>query len=221
MRVDNSLEADGKPSEDQTSARARNRVGTETAILDAAEAVFAQFGLQASRTDEIAARAGVAKGLLFHYFRSKEALYEEVLKRAYEPLRSVINAPVLQSAPADEALMLLAERLLTSMNKTPLAPAIFILESLQNRGEHYQKLGMPSLYRRFEEILRRGVRSGVFRKLDPYHTSVNIMGMCSYYFCAKNNFSRDKGDENPLDSKALAVHKREVLAFVRSATQKS
>ena len=78
---------------------------------------------------------------------------------------------------------------------------------------------MPSLYRRFEAILRRGVRSGVFRQLDPYHTSVNIIGMCSYYFCARNNFSRDKGALDPLAARELALHKREVLAFVKAAIE--
>src|SRR5262245_48083101 len=47
------------------------------AILDAALSVFAEHGFEAARLDEVAARAGVAKGTLYLYFQHKEALFEE------------------------------------------------------------------------------------------------------------------------------------------------
>ena len=52
------------------------------AILDAALSVFAERGFEAARLDDVAARAGVAKGTLYLYFRDKEALFEELVRGA-------------------------------------------------------------------------------------------------------------------------------------------
>src|SRR4051812_33607670 len=53
---------------------------TRSAILAAAEQVFARSGLAGARTDAIAAAAGVNKALLYYYFKSKEALYGAVIE---------------------------------------------------------------------------------------------------------------------------------------------
>ena len=52
-------------------------------ILDAAVRVFARKGYHTSRVGDIAEEAGVAHGLLYHYFRSKEELLEAVLDQHY------------------------------------------------------------------------------------------------------------------------------------------
>jgi AcrR family transcriptional regulator len=56
------------------------------AILDAALTVFAERGFEAARLDDVAARAGVAKGTLYLYFKDKEALFEDVVRRAVSPI---------------------------------------------------------------------------------------------------------------------------------------
>ncbi|MCB1476418.1 MAG: TetR/AcrR family transcriptional regulator [Rhodobiaceae bacterium] len=55
-------------------------------ILSAALAVFSEQGFAAARLDDIAARAGVAKGTLYLYFESKEMLFEELLREAATPM---------------------------------------------------------------------------------------------------------------------------------------
>jgi len=47
----------------------------ETKILEVAETVFAEKGFHATKVDEIASRAGVAKGTVYLYFKSKEHLF--------------------------------------------------------------------------------------------------------------------------------------------------
>jgi DNA-binding transcriptional regulator YbjK len=60
-----------RPQRTQT----RDRDVTVPAILAAAEIEFATNGFVATRTESIAARANVVKGLIFHYFKSKEGLF--------------------------------------------------------------------------------------------------------------------------------------------------
>ncbi|HXR64855.1 MAG TPA: TetR family transcriptional regulator [Ktedonobacteraceae bacterium] len=74
--------------------RGRERVydlqRTREAILNAAEAVFAEQGFDGTAVDVIAARAGYAKSLLFQYFGDKLGLYTQVLKRADQEMGELL-----------------------------------------------------------------------------------------------------------------------------------
>jgi TetR/AcrR family transcriptional regulator len=197
----------------------RDRDVTVPAILAAAEIEFATNGFATARTESIAARANVVKGLIFHYFKSKEGLYEAVLVRAYQPLSEALDKSLDKNLNATDALLGFVERLLAAMTEHPLSPVIFMLESIQGGGEHVRKLGMPSLYSRVEGLLKRGIASGEFREMDPGHGAINIIGLCGFYFCAANNVSHIPGrSRNPLNRKSLARHAAEVIAFVRNGT---
>ena len=66
-------------------------------ILDAALTVFSERGFEAARLDDVAARAGVAKGTLYLYFDDKEDLFEEVVRSAVSPILERLD--VLAAAP--------------------------------------------------------------------------------------------------------------------------
>ena len=71
-----------------------------TAILNAAEALFAEHGFDGTRVDSIAAEAGYNKSLIFQYFGDKLRLYTAVLKRADQEaneLRARVFAPLLEN----------------------------------------------------------------------------------------------------------------------------
>jgi TetR/AcrR family transcriptional regulator len=194
----------------------RDRDVTVPAILAAAEIEFATHGFASARTESIATRAHVVKGLIFHYFKSKEGLYEAVLVRAYEPISDALDKSFDKNLNATDALLAFVERLLGAMREHPLSPVIFVLESIQGGGEHVRKLGMPMLYSRVEVLLKRGIASGEFREMNPGHGAINIIGLCGFYFCAANNISHIPGkSRNPLSKQSLARHTEEVLAIVR------
>src|SRR5208337_5608976 len=85
------------------NSRHHNSAATREAILEAAERIFGDEGLEGARTEAIAAAAGVNKALLYYYFGSKEGLYRAVLegyladfnRRALELLSSNGSAPSL------------------------------------------------------------------------------------------------------------------------------
>src|SRR5262245_30791064 len=78
------------------------------AILDAALTVFAEHGYEAARLDEVARRAGVAKGTLYLYFKDKAALFESLIRSAidpiYERLQEVTAVPDLPLAQVLDVL---------------------------------------------------------------------------------------------------------------------
>ena len=75
-------------------------------MLDVAEQIFGEQGYQASSMDEIAARAGVSKPMLYHYYGSKERLFLACLRRARDGMRAAILAGVGEGGRPDEQLYL-------------------------------------------------------------------------------------------------------------------
>jgi AcrR family transcriptional regulator len=84
------------------------------AILDAALLVFAEHGFEAARLDDVAARAGVAKGTLYLYFPSKEALFEALVRNAVAPIiehmSEVAAAPDMPAGKALETFFALFQK---------------------------------------------------------------------------------------------------------------
>ena len=75
------------------------------AILDAALTVFAERGFEAARLDDIAARAGIAKGTLYLYFADKQALFEALIRSAVDPILERLSAiSAVPDMPADTVL---------------------------------------------------------------------------------------------------------------------
>jgi AcrR family transcriptional regulator len=63
-----------------------------TEILEAALKVFAHRGLAGTKVGDIAATAGLSHGLLYHYFRSKEEIFTELVRIAYQVSLGTITA---------------------------------------------------------------------------------------------------------------------------------
>jgi AcrR family transcriptional regulator len=79
------------------------------AILTAALEEFSARGFAAARLDDVAKRAGVAKGTIYLYFRDKETLFQELVRAELSPV-----VAALEAAPAaDLPLRAVAERLIT------------------------------------------------------------------------------------------------------------
>ena len=69
------------------------------AILAAALEEFCARGYAATRLDDVARRAGVAKGTIYLYFRDKESLFQDIVRTMVRPLVGAIEAAPLQNLP--------------------------------------------------------------------------------------------------------------------------
>jgi AcrR family transcriptional regulator len=65
-------------------------------IVNSAQLLFKQFGLKKTTMDEIAAACGKAKSTLYHYFKSKEEVFDEVLDKELRNIRQAVNESVEQ-----------------------------------------------------------------------------------------------------------------------------
>jgi AcrR family transcriptional regulator len=86
-----SLQARGGP-QSPGGARQERSAARREAILAAALDEFSTQGFEAARLDDVAKRAGVAKGTIYLYFRDKETLFQELIRAMLTPLIGTIEA---------------------------------------------------------------------------------------------------------------------------------
>src|ERR1700688_4927547 len=75
------------------SSSAERAAERRTAIIDAALDEFIARGYAATRLDDVAKRAGVAKGTIYLHFKDKEALFQELIRTALVPLIALLGPP--------------------------------------------------------------------------------------------------------------------------------
>jgi TetR/AcrR family transcriptional regulator len=174
----------------RTKPQRRDPAATRQKLLSAARREFARSGLAGARVDEIAARAGVNKQLVYHYFGDKDALYLAVLEWVYEELRAKERELNLDGLPPDQAIRKLIE---SSFDHLAEHPDFIVLLNDENRSgarhvrgsKKIEALHSP-LVSLVSKILGEGVRSGAFRKgVNPVHLYISIAGL-SYFFFSNN-----------------------------------
>jgi len=194
--------------------QSRDADATKARILDAAEEEFARNGLLGARTEDIAAKTGVTKAMIYYYYHSKENLYQAVLERALVSRIRQAQEINIDSLGALEALKTLVIQIVDNSSKNTNLPKIMLYEAIQNKGKYYKEVGAVSWYGVLIKILERGMATKVFRKLDPTHTAVNIVGLCVFYFCARENIKHLWPGQNLLGEEMLEQHKQDALDFI-------
>jgi TetR/AcrR family transcriptional regulator len=197
------------------SLPSRDREVTRATILAAAEQEFARHGLEAATTEEIADRSGVTKGMIFHYFGSKEKLYEAALEQVFAPLLMSLQQIASPETDPEEALEAVVRRILELSAQRPGVPAMLFFEAIQNRGAYYDKIGFPSLYHLIATILESGRKRGIFRPLNAWHTAVNIVGASCFYYCAAQRLQPLwPGNSKPLSPAMMRTHAEEAIELI-------
>jgi AcrR family transcriptional regulator len=91
QRAGRARKAAARPGRAKTDPRAGRRTERREAILAAALEEFSARGFAATRLDDVARRAGIAKGTIYLYFRDKESLFQELVRTMLSPLVGAIE----------------------------------------------------------------------------------------------------------------------------------
>jgi TetR/AcrR family fatty acid metabolism transcriptional regulator len=128
--------------------------------LDAAVRVFARKGFHGSRVGDIAEEAGVAHGLLYHYFRSKEEVLETIFREVWELLAADTDRIEQADVPLREQLRRFARIYLGSWLMTPDLIAVLVREIARSPAVGNQIVEvrgvLHSLQRMIESAKERG-----------------------------------------------------------------
>jgi TetR/AcrR family fatty acid metabolism transcriptional regulator len=136
-------------------------------LLDAAVRVFAEKGFHASRVGDIAEDAGVAHGLLYHYFRSKEEVLETIFREVWELLAADTERIEQSGVALREQLRRFARIYLGSWLVTPELVAVLVREVARS----------PELGSRIDDV--RGVFQSLQRMIEAAQARGEVRADCS------------------------------------------
>jgi AcrR family transcriptional regulator len=159
---------------------------TRQRILDAALAEFAEKGLAGARVDEISARAGANKRMLYAHFGSKEELWLTVLERAYAAKHEEERALRVDALAPPEAMQRLVEFNLRYTAAHPEFVALLNQENIHRAAYLQRSTQVPAMYspllEQISTVLARGAAAGVFRQgVDPMQLYVTIVALGHFY----------------------------------------
>jgi len=141
------------PVPDRLSVRPRRAATPEERqedILKAALEVFSERGFAAARLDDVAQRAGIAKGTLYLYFPDKETLFERMLQSVAAPALALLDRLKEENLPPSAALNALFAFFETEVLGTPREKVIRLIVS---EGPHFPKLA--KYY--YDEVVSKGL----------------------------------------------------------------
>ena len=146
-------------------------------ILDAAVRVFAKRGYHTSRVGDIAEEAGVAHGLLYHYFSSKDEVLETIFRETWTDLLGAVADVEASVDSSREQLRQVAAILLRSWRRDPDLVRVLVREVTRS-AELDRRVGdIGQAFAAIERIVRRGQEDGEFREdLDARLASVVFYG---------------------------------------------
>ncbi|MDQ0390992.1 TetR/AcrR family transcriptional regulator [Labrys monachus] len=183
-----------------TPVRIRDAEATQKRILAAAKKEFAKNGLGGARVDIIAEQAKSNKRMIYHYFESKEALFQRVLEDAYVDIRTAETKLELDHLDPKTALETLVR---FTWNYYLAHPEFLTLVNSENlhKAKHLKKSQViQAVSRPFvnmaEKLLARGVADRIFREgIDATQLNITIAAIGYYYltnrFTGSIIFERD------------------------------
>ena len=148
-------------------------------ILDAAIRVFARQGFHSCRVSDIADEAGVAYGLVYHYFRSKDQVLNELFSERWSLLLAAIEEADRAGGTHRERLAHVAGFIVDSYRHDPELMKVIIVE-VTRAANSFGRTHLPEISRAYESIAKivaDGQKAGEFRAdLPPLFASMAFYG---------------------------------------------
>ena len=132
-------------------------------LLGAAVRVFAEKGYHAARVGDIAEEAGVAYGLLYHYFRSKDEVLETIFRTTWSNMIATVESIAETGDPAREQLRKVTEVILRTWRRDPDPVRVLVREVTRSPQLQRQVDEISAALGSLQGIIERGQATGEFR----------------------------------------------------------
>jgi AcrR family transcriptional regulator len=191
----------------------RRKAARPAEILAAALDLFAEKGFAGTRMDEVAERAGVTKGTVYLYFKTKDELFKAMVRAELLPNIERLEA----AAEADVPAAVLIERLIDMWathvvpSRAALFPKLMIAEAgnFPDLAQFYLNEVLRRGLKLLRAVLRRGIEGGEFRPFDVDNVTYCVMAPLLLAVLWRHTF--EPHDDRPLDVAALARAHIDVL----------
>ncbi len=211
-----SLKSVNGPRQSERTAKKADR--TRSAILAAAENLFARSGYEATRLEDVAEAVGLTRAALFYYFRDKEMLHEAMLDDAFGSLAAHLDKALSTPGPIAKRLERAVNAWVDALVTRPTIARLILRYVANSEERPAQSIYSASerLFRTYWTLFEQGRASGELNPLhdNPFHAASAVIGHTVFYVSAlailipKDNFKS-------LAPKQVAAHKRDLLHTVQ------
>jgi TetR/AcrR family transcriptional regulator len=193
---------------------------TEQKILDAAEEVFHQKGFDGARMQEIAEEAGINKGLLHYYFKTKDKLFETIFSVALHKMISKISAIVELDISLYEKIDMMIEQYMIILMRHPNLPRFVLNELNKNPDQfiarHVNKDAQIA-FGSFVASVQKEINKKSIKRIDARHLMLNIISLIIFPFVGRPMAQGIFGMDNTEFQKLLLERKEHVKGFLKDA----
>lgn len=152
-------------------------------IMAAATEIFAENGFAGARMDEIAKRASINKAMIYYRIGDKKALYDKVLHDLFANIASRMADDLKDDRGPEEKLLTYISNLNETIDQNPGLPHI-MMQEIASGGRNFTELVAMDILRILsvlKSIIKEGVTSGSFIKVDALALHMMIMGAIVFY----------------------------------------
>lgn len=179
---------------------------TKRRLFRTAIRLFAEKGYDGLSVDEIVTAARVNKRMVYHYFGSKELLYEAVLREVYGRLTRLELSTVHPAMPVDASLEALIRAYFDFLWNNPEFVQLLLWENLA-QGRHLSntvdEISKAPILQILHQVIAKGIKQNQIRRgFRAEHLLINLIGLCLIYYSNRYTLSRTVG---------INLHSRRVL----------
>jgi AcrR family transcriptional regulator len=153
-------------------------------IVDTSARLFAERGYHATGLTELCEANDLGKGALYHYIGSMEARLAAIHDRVMDEVMAGADRAAAAGGSPSQQLAMLGSEYLDVIDRYPDHVRVFLHEFPALTGERAERFHARrrAWERRVEAVLRAGVKSGEFRRVDPALTARAWLGMHNYTY---------------------------------------
>jgi TetR/AcrR family transcriptional regulator len=198
--------------------RVRDPEGTRTAVLDAAERLFAENGFAATSMRDISSESGVSHPLIHHHFGSKDDLYTAVKRRLVEGYaRRFPRAARAVGRPVSVGAEM--RRINAFLGDSPMLLRLCLRTRLERDKQVWP--GEPDMLDTLRRRIEVSQKRGLIRKdVNPAHLSIMLLGLVCFWLENREHFVERFGadvDDRAYLNQAIALLERGVTPEVDEA----
>ncbi len=152
-------------------------------ILEAAIAVFARLGFRSARMDDVVEQAGLSKGALYLYYKSKDAIIAALLQHLFtqEFKRLQVLVESRSTGPVAEQLLILTRQFAAMMQwmgrLMPIAFEFYAIAGRDKEVRQFLKEYFRDYRRLLARLIERGIEQGEFRNIDAQATAITLVAL--------------------------------------------
>ena len=165
-------------------------------ILSVAAELFARQGFHGTTTRQIAERVGVKETILFRLFPSKEELYWAVidLKCQARPGRKLLESQLAAESNERKMFAAIATGILQRNMQDATLTRLLMFSGLEAHelSERFFQTYIAGYYETLANYIRRRIREGTFRKVDPLLAARAFLGMVFNHFLVQELFGAER-----------------------------